>query len=121
MLLEVNLLTVCHVATAVLPPHGRWVAVASDLVPLKHRSVAADYFGYRVSTRDGESNYICVKLEPQLVEVNDIKRVQPWELYHRDGSDGEVGGMKMYKLTLADGSHIKAALTTDAYQALLGC
>lgn len=120
MLLEVNLLTVCHTGPASLPEHGKWTPVAREDVPLKHRSMSADYYGYRISSRDGESNYVCVKLEPQLIEVDEIKRVVPWELYHRDGSDNEVAGMKMYKLFLNEG-HIKAALSQDAYQALMGC
>lgn len=89
-------------------------------MPLKFQSLAARYMGYRVSDRDDLVKNIVLKLEPELIDEEDIRGVKPWEIYHRDGADGMVDGMKLYTLYLRDGSHIKAALSEQAYNDLRG-
>lgn len=121
MLVEVFRITICPCESMhLIPKEGKWVPVRREEMPLKFQSLAARYMGYRVSDRDDLIRNIVLKLEPELIDDTDVKGVRPWELYHRDGADGAVDGMKLYTVYLKDGSHIKAAITEDAYSDLRG-
>lgn len=87
-------------------------------MPRKHQSLSSRYYGYRVSDRDDTIKYLVLKVEQELIDDCEVRRVTPWELYHRDGSDNSFEGMKFYTIYLSDGSHFKAALTESAYDDL---